>query len=88
MWKKSGVWILSECTVFIDCDYKKHVASLCTDFETLTRELFKLQFEESEVGGQRLKFVSEDLSSLLESPTNTRVGYIKSAHSNLNGFPV
>ncbi|XP_029621354.1 syntaxin-binding protein 4 [Salmo trutta] len=42
------------------------------DFETLTRELFKLQFEESEVGGQRLKFVSEDLSSLLESPTNTR----------------
>uniref|UniRef100_A0A4W5QM53 Syntaxin binding protein 4 n=1 Tax=Hucho hucho TaxID=62062 RepID=A0A4W5QM53_9TELE len=42
------------------------------DFETLTRELFKLQFEESELGGQRLKFVSDDLSSLLESPTNTQ----------------
>ncbi|KAM9559858.1 syntaxin-binding protein 4 [Salvelinus alpinus] len=41
------------------------------DFETLTRELFKLQFEESGVGGQGSRFVSEDLSSLLESPTNT-----------------
>ncbi|XP_024287078.2 syntaxin-binding protein 4 [Oncorhynchus tshawytscha] len=41
------------------------------DFETLTRELFKLQFEESLVGGQGSRFVSDDLSSLLESPTNT-----------------
>uniref|UniRef100_A0A674F887 Syntaxin binding protein 4 n=2 Tax=Salmo trutta TaxID=8032 RepID=A0A674F887_SALTR len=41
------------------------------DFETLTRELFKLQFEESGVGGQGSRFVSDDLSSLLESPTNT-----------------
>ncbi|XP_019899596.2 syntaxin-binding protein 4 isoform X2 [Esox lucius] len=42
------------------------------DFEMLTRELFKLQFEESGVGGHGSRFVSEDLSSLLESPTDTQ----------------
>ncbi|KAK6328440.1 hypothetical protein J4Q44_G00004180 [Coregonus suidteri] len=46
-------------------------AGASVDFETLTRELFKLQFEESGVGGQGSRFMSDDLSSLLESPTNT-----------------
>ncbi|KAL0964875.1 hypothetical protein UPYG_G00330260 [Umbra pygmaea] len=41
------------------------------DLESLIRELIKLQFE-SRVGGQGSRFVSEDLSSLLQSPTNTQ----------------
>ncbi|KAM3859667.1 syntaxin-binding protein 4 [Diretmus argenteus] len=40
------------------------------DFENLTRELFKLQLEESSVSQTGSRFTSDDLSSLLESPTN------------------
>ncbi|XP_056153593.1 syntaxin-binding protein 4, partial [Lampris incognitus] len=38
------------------------------DFETLTKELFKLQVEESTVDQAGSRFASNDLSSLLESP--------------------
>ncbi|KAM4623819.1 syntaxin-binding protein 4 [Polymixia lowei] len=40
------------------------------DFESLTRELFKLQLEDSATGQAGSRFTSDDLSSLLESPTN------------------
>ncbi|KAM7381071.1 hypothetical protein PAMA_012080 [Pampus argenteus] len=41
-----------------------------TDFENLTRELFKPQLEELAVIQPESRFTSDDLSSLLESPTN------------------
>ncbi|CAK6977369.1 syntaxin-binding protein 4 isoform X2 [Scomber scombrus] len=41
-----------------------------TDFEDLTRELFRPQLEELAVSRPGSRFTSEDLSSLLESPTN------------------
>ncbi|KAM9838124.1 LOW QUALITY PROTEIN: syntaxin-binding protein 4 [Aulostomus maculatus] len=43
-----------------------------TDFESLTRELFRPQLEELDVTQPGSKFTSDDLSSLLESPTNPR----------------
>ncbi|XP_078147030.1 syntaxin-binding protein 4 [Centroberyx gerrardi] len=42
------------------------------DFESLTRELFKLQLEELAVTQPGSRFTSDDLSSLLESPTVPR----------------
>ncbi|XP_034049200.1 syntaxin-binding protein 4 isoform X4 [Thalassophryne amazonica] len=41
-----------------------------TDFESLTRELFKPQLEELSITQPGSKFTSDDLTSLLESPTN------------------
>ncbi|XP_067432358.1 syntaxin-binding protein 4 isoform X2 [Thunnus thynnus] len=41
-----------------------------TDFENLTRELFKPQLEELAVTQPGSRFTSDDLSSLLESPVN------------------
>nr|XP_046233790.1 syntaxin-binding protein 4 isoform X2 [Scatophagus argus] len=41
-----------------------------TDFESLIRELFKPQLEELAVTQPGSRFTSDDLSSLLESPTN------------------
>ncbi|XP_056222375.1 syntaxin-binding protein 4 isoform X1 [Seriola aureovittata] len=41
-----------------------------TDFESLIRELFKPQLEELAVSQPGSRFTSDDLSSLLESPTN------------------
>ncbi|XP_041818770.1 syntaxin-binding protein 4 isoform X1 [Chelmon rostratus] len=43
-----------------------------TDFESLIRELFKPQLEELTVTQPGSKFASDDLSSLLESPTNAQ----------------
>ncbi|XP_028286165.1 syntaxin-binding protein 4-like [Parambassis ranga] len=43
-----------------------------TDFENLIRELFKPQLEELAVTRPGSRFTSDDLSSLLESPTNPR----------------
>lgn len=47
---------------------------VCTDFESLIRELFKPQLEELAVAQPGSKFTSDDLCSLLESPTNQQVG--------------
>ncbi|XP_040922799.1 syntaxin-binding protein 4 isoform X3 [Toxotes jaculatrix] len=43
-----------------------------TDFESLIRELFKPQLEELAVTQPGPRFTSDDLSGLLESPTNPR----------------
>ncbi|XP_059180180.1 syntaxin-binding protein 4 [Centropristis striata] len=43
-----------------------------TDFESQIRELFKPQLEELAVTRPGSRFTSDDLSSLLESPTNAR----------------
>ncbi|XP_039992175.1 syntaxin-binding protein 4 isoform X2 [Xiphias gladius] len=43
-----------------------------TDFESLIRELFKPQLEELAVTKPGSRFTSDDLCSLLESPTNLR----------------
>ncbi|TMS22710.1 Syntaxin-binding protein 4 [Larimichthys crocea] len=43
-----------------------------TDFESLIRELFKPQLEESAVSQPGSRFTSDDLSTLLESPSNAQ----------------
>ena len=47
------------------------ITCVCPDFESLIRELFQPQLEESPVAQSRLR--SEDLCSLLDSPIDLRV---------------
>lgn len=50
------------------------VCFLFADFEILIKELFKPQLEELGVTQPGSSFTSDDLFSLLESPSNPRVG--------------
>lgn len=50
------------------------VCFLFPDFESLIKELFKPQLEELGVTQPGSRFTSDDLFSLLESPSDPRVG--------------
>lgn len=67
------------CFLSEDLHCVTNTVSVFLDFESLIRELFKPQLEELAVTQPGSRFTSDDLSSLLESPTNQRVG----AHCNM-----
>ncbi|XP_053197829.1 syntaxin-binding protein 4-like [Scomber japonicus] len=54
-----------------------------TDFENLTRELFRPQLEELAVSRPGSRFTSDDLSSLLESPSNPQEQLVESQRVQL-----
>ncbi|KAM7370335.1 hypothetical protein PAMP_009891 [Pampus punctatissimus] len=54
-----------------------------TDFENLTRELFKPQLEELAIIQPESRFTSDDLSSLLESPTKPQEQLVESQRVHL-----
>lgn len=57
------------------------VCFLFPDFESLIKELFKPQLEELGVTQPGSRFTSDDLFSLLESPSDPRVGACSTAHT-------
>lgn len=64
--------------VVVETVFSSNCGSLCdrAEFESLTRELFRPQLEELAVTKPGSRFTSDDLSSLLESPTEPQVSLI------------
>lgn len=69
------------CLLYV---YYANINSMCADFESLIWELFKPQLEELAVTQPGSRFTSDDLFSLLESPTNPQVGLTAALQTNLH----